>query len=391
MKKFVFVIVGSKNKKLTYSSIRFSYYGNINNISIIESADFKDGFIQAKNAGFSHAIMAHAGTIFSDVNDFLQILNNYPNKGLIGHIVDPKDPAKYYYLDKQCLFLDLSKFESSDFDNDENILSLVPVRSEKDIHDDYTPLWINGSDENGMFKPGPFSKLISKNINKKELVVNFNQKLRSTKRFLYTDTDVSEYINSQKEYLTLAESQLWLFNNEQYNIYNVNKNLICPGSGLYWIFHLINTPVESIEIVDISKNQVEFAKELYTTWDGKNYGQFAFDFIAKHQLKHFNLNNPKLDIDKLEQLKLKKRSYFIEKVNEIFASELEYYKIFNFQEKWNHRFKVDVSFNNQDILTFKSLKNKSDIWMSNILNYKYAYIKHYDKDIALNNEYHTKN
>lgn len=373
MENFVFVIIGTKEKNLTYSSIKFSYYGEENNLNILLADSHLQGYEKAKKNNYNYAFLVQSGTVFTDVNNFIKTINNYPHNGLIGHIVDPKHPTKYYYLDKQCLFLDLNEFEYCDF-IETDFQSLIPIRSKTNIHHDYTPLWLKAGDKIQDYKYENFgNKLISKQINRQKIVVNFNQKLRSYKKFLYTEQDKTIYLESQQGYIDIAESQLWIFNNERYTIHNVNKNLICPGSGLYWILHLINDNLESINIVDISKIQIQFAKKLLENWDGKNYGEFVFNFIKENNIKHFNLHLK--SISKIERLRLHKKEYFVKTVNDIFLSELKFYKVTNFIKKWKQKKHTKVFFFNENILNFK-FNGPSDVWMSNILNYKYNYIKY---------------
>lgn len=388
MDNLVFVIIGKKNINLTYSSIKFSYYGDVVKANIITANNHSEGLIKAKQSGFKFGLFVYAGSVFTDLEKFLKILNNYPHRGLIGHIVDPKDSNKYFYLDKQCLYLELNKFDTNDF-LETKFKSFVPNRSEKNIHGDYTPLWLSPGKVPQEYEYENFgNKLIAKLINQGQIIVNFNQKLRSCKRYLYTDNDIVDYLNSQQDYINLAESQLWLFNNEKFNVYNLHKNLICPGSGLYWILHLIKFELESIDIVDISKTQIAFAKNLFENWDGENYGEFAFEFVKHFNVKHYNLTDTNLS--KLERIKLLKKDYFVNTVNALFEQELKYNRLENFQEKWQQRKNTQVNFINDNLLTFHTNK-KSDIWVSNILNYKYNYIKDVDAASWTINEYHTKN
>jgi len=148
--------------------------------------------------------------------------------------------------------------------------------------------------------------------------------------------------------------------------------LVTPGSGLSWMLNIVNPATEQIQIVDISRVQIEFCKQLWHTWNGSNYGQFAWDFVNQHQLNHYELDQ--LNMSPLDRLKLKNRTRFVEYVNQTFDSAVG----LDFAKQWQQaQLTKQVDFCNDNLVTWV-LNNNIDkydhIWCSNILNYKWTLI-----------------
>lgn len=376
----IIVIRSGQNQYLTLSSIRFQHLGGRRPLDIIFCDTWVNGFREAKQTNHTSALFVDAGTIFYDWDKFEDALSNYPHQGLIGHIVDPLD-SSVYYLHEQCFYLDLANFDESDFVDSEYSVTGA-LRSETNIHDNYTPLWIKaapGTHTRLSLKFG--EKLIAKQLNSNRSVVNFHQKLRQYKQFIYKAEDLENYISSQKQNIDLAESLFWIFNNEQLNIHTTNRQLVTPASGLFWIFNLSNPSITSINLVDISKPQINFAKHLWDTWDGVNYGKVVATYIRENKLIHYQLDDSKLD--RLESIKLKNPAYLESRINEIFNKQCIAYGIDNFVPMWQSRHRVNVTFTNTSIIDYilNSSSTGYDLWMSNILDYKYNLLKHSKEEL----------
>ena len=170
----------------TLSTIKFGQFGAPTGINYIVCDHWVDGFSKAQELNYDYGIFVNSGTVFSDITEFTQQLLSYPHYGLIGHIIDPKDPQRFFNLDQQCFVLQLNKFDVEDFSTLE-FTSPQAVRSETNLHDDYTPLWIKPKDSNLKVWPGVAfgERILAKQLNS-GVAVNFNNTLRDNKKFLYT-------------------------------------------------------------------------------------------------------------------------------------------------------------------------------------------------------------
>ena len=304
-----------------------------------------------------------SGTVFIDWPEWKKLVDKYPHRGLIGHII--WRPGTHPYLDQQCWFMDIKKFK---FNNRLYVNYPKPIRSDRNIHDDYTPLWIKPGNEMVSHEVDNFGQeLIADQFSYGLPVMNWNNESRQLKVFIYRDTDVDAIF---RQYVDLAESQLWILNNEPIKIMNT-ESLVCPGSGLFWILNIVSSKCRDIKIVDISETQTKFCKELWEHWDGTNYGEFTYEFIKKHHVKHYQLD--RTDFTELEILKFKSSSKLIPYINDKFSQLVA--EIPNFSDAWNQaKIQKTVSIFRGNLVDWVLEKNSDydNLWISNILDYKWT-------------------
>ena len=375
---YAIVILKDKYFNFTYASTRFGPYGEPTTYPIIVCNTWKEGFEEAKKQNHSRILFCHSGTVFKDIDDFITKLDNYPHQGLIGHIVDPLNDDEFFSLHPQCFLLDIDKFSSECFDDGE-FESYGIVRSDKNIHDNYTPLWISSNDTKTKRRQTEFGqRLIATQLNSKRMVSNWHQKLRDNKIYLYRPEIYEQWVDLQKNYIDVAETQLWITNNQKL-FFNDTKHLISPASGLYWIMSAVAQTVNKITLVDISKTQIELAKLLIEQWDGTNYSEFVFNFIKNKKLTHLQFEKP---LSPLEQLQMQKKENFCSRVDNLFQQQLIDLKLTQeqFQQGWKNIKNISVDIINDNVVNqinsgSVKIDSISTIWLSNILEYKYTWIK----------------
>ncbi len=360
----VCVIRRGQHLSYTLSSILFDKHGRQTSYPYVLCDSWQQGFIEVKNK-YQYALFVDSGTIFYDLESFIEDLKNYPHQGLVGHIVDPKDTNSYYHLHQQCFFLKLDQYSEDDLEESSDTIAVAAVRSEKNIHDDYTPLWLKGTNNTASYKFVNFgSQLINQTLMQGKIAVNFSHQLRTKKKYLYSQESINEWLDHNQEYIELAKNQLWIFNNEPLDFVVNKPNVICPASGFFWLRASHSNLVQDIQVVDISAIQIKFARTILHDWNGNDYGGFVVDFMKDNNLKHFCLDR---DLTKLERLQFtnkdKLRRYINEQVPKV---DLDTARTKN------------ITFYNQCILKFVSDTNITDsqLWMSNILNYKLTYLSY---------------
>tara|TARA_R110000868_G_scaffold340375_2_gene601042 strand:+ start:120 stop:1298 length:1179 start_codon:yes stop_codon:yes gene_type:complete len=375
MTEWVTVIKHGTDLNITLSSIQFDEYGTPTKQKIIICNSWKEGIEKALCQGYTHVLFVNSGTVFVSWPAWKELVNTYPHRGLIAHII--WHPGQHVKFDEQCWFMDITQFDADIFDS-KTVTYPLPVRSNKDLHDDYTPLWIKPGLDNLTHAVDGFGQaIIAQHLANNNLIVNWNNSARDLKYFLYPHKPelLTQYKSKIKNYIALAENQLWILNNEPISVVNA-VSLLTPGSGLFWILNIINDTTSQIQIVDISKTQLTFCQLLWTEWDGSNYGEFVWKFINQHNLQHYQLDNP--DLTKLEQLKLKKQSVFVEYVNKKVEQALNDVGVtqLQFQHKWNFaKQNKTIKFNNDNLINWVLTNGCSDydyIWTTNILSYKWT-------------------
>jgi len=349
----------------TLSGIQFDKFGNTTNRAIYICNSWVDGFNWAKEKQYTQALFVNSGTIIPDWSMFQTLVNDYPHSGLIAHLI--WHPNEHLYINDQCWFMNIQDFESDDF-LATYVSHPLPLRSEKNLHDDYTPLWVKPSvDQTIEYSVTNFGQgLIARQLLNNCCIVNWNNAARDLKFFLYNNTlDLTRFY----DYKNIAENQLWVFNNEPITVIK-KASLVSPASGLSWLLNIVDPATEQIQLVDISRIQIKFAQELWATWNGDNYGEFVWNFIDVNTLTHYELDNPKLT--PLERLKLKGRTKFVEYVNTTFNNAVDK----DFKQCWLLAQKTKtVNFYNDNLINWvlnNNVNTYDHIWCSNILNYKWT-------------------
>jgi hypothetical protein len=356
-------VLGGSALNQTLSGIQFDKFGAPTGQEIFVCDTWTQGFEWTQNNNHTQALFVKSGTMISDWHKWCQLVNTYPHKGLIAHII--WHPTQHPCLDDQCWFMNTQDFDIGDF-NCSTVTYPSPQRSSQNLHDDYTPLWVAPGPSLTSHTVTKFGQgLIARQLLKNYAVVNWNNSARDLKFFLYQEHDLGKF----KDYKNIAQNQLWIFNNEPITVVK-KKTLLTPGSGLYWMCNIVEPATQEIHIVDISQTQVDFCRALWDTWDGIDYGTFVWDFIAQNNLTHYQLDDPVLT--PMQRLKLKKKTVFVDYVNEQFNRTVGK----TFAEGWRQakQFKT-VTFCTDNLVTWV-LNNNIDkydhIWTSNILNYKWT-------------------
>lgn len=356
----------------TLSSICFDQFGRATNQEYHVCSNWSQGWVWALAHGHAQALFVRSGTMFTDWWAWHELVDTYPHQGIIAHIIFKSGEA--VRLDDQCWFVNLSRFNAQDLQPQQLTLPL-PIRSQQDIHDDYTPLWIKPGPESQQIHAKEFGQgLIAKQFSLGLPVVNWNQRSRQLKYFLYNSV---VDLDMHKTYIDIAEGQLWILNNEPVSLAGLPR-LVAPGSGLWWMLNIIYPATQHLQIVDISRTQIAFCQELWNTWNGIDYGTFVWNFVQAHNVQHCELDDPSLS--QLQRLKLKSSKHFVGYVNEKFAGLAPA----DFATSWMHaRTTKTVAFVNQDLIDWMLNNTTHDydyVWCSNILNYKWTLLHHSPDD-----------
>lgn len=376
---FGVVLRDGKNINITLSTIKYNKFGSQTRQPIIICSDWIDGLNQARSLGWNRCLFVDSGTVFVDWDEWVNVIDNYPHRGLVGHII--AKPDDQFTLHEQCWFMELDLFSQHDFS-----LAKWPVveieQSMKNLHDDYTPLWIKPLESRKAWRyPQSLAeKIMLIHLSNGKHVANWNNKAREIKKFVYDENQITEVRSWLKDYIQLAENQFWVLNNEEIFITKKHK-LLCPGSGLFWIVNAVSESTSLIDIVDISKTQVNFATELWQNWNGDNYGLTAWDFLQRNKLSHFELDQPSMT--PLNRLRMKSPNRFIEYVNERFENIMLSFGIVDFKSAWQKtktRCKVSAQVGN--LITWVRDHNHYDwVWTSNITDYKWTLLHSTKEDI----------
>ena len=165
----------------------------------------EDRMLQQVADNYKVAVVISAGTEFINGSDFF---DNLPDDFfLLAHIIDMGD--SYYGLHYQCYVLNLKKYrqlgkpsvgktELLDSHTQE-----VPYRSAENVHDDYLPIVLRKHilNKTQVYKSKYRGwNLIAAGLQAGYEICAFDEKLRSSKHYLYRDVDTSSWIYHRYNY-----------------------------------------------------------------------------------------------------------------------------------------------------------------------------------------------
>ena len=252
-----------------------------------------------------HVIIIGSGLLINDVNRFVleifrAIADMKNEKAMIsGQIINHKNAIPY--LHEQLLILDYQMWKENGrislgkkYD-DRHFEFPGYLASEENIHDDYTPLYIE-SDANVKPKIGPKwwgTQLLAECINRNIKALNIPRELRETKKYAYPAAkekwqyeDIKKDIEERLEYIN---KQVFFFNNEELRVRNLvfqPTRFITVSAGLkpfgiYRQFWRDDQPAD-VFVVDYSAKAIEYLSGLTRV----NTPSQLFDYIKGFMSRH---------------------------------------------------------------------------------------------------------
>lgn len=302
-------------------------------LDVIECKTIDDGLSQLTDTDYVFIISS--GNRIYHTNQFLDtVLQPFiddPSLGLMGHILDRKD--QWYELHPQFIVFDYKKWVNigrptygNKEDSSESIVNIV--RSESNIHDDYTPHWVR------LEKPIQYSEyntldrgwsFINSFLLNDYNIIPFNDDIRGSKAYCYPEYNSDKFFNliDNKQYsdeidytkrlllypLLNSPDKTWLFNTEEISFMKEKTNLTydvvalpCAGfkfldllhsnlihdkskivffdfssSSIEWINYVINS--EELTITDLVINKPEGVRLI-----GKTIEKLSIDGIPSNDL-----------------------------------------------------------------------------------------------------------
>jgi hypothetical protein len=318
-------------------------------------------------------------------------LNGY---SILCHILDynlnPYRKKLYYSLHEQCMLINVKDWVASGKPQYKKASHVVEqtmcavIRSEDNIHDNYTPYWIKPTSEKitltGDLPDG--WGFIDGFCSNRFTIGNFPNHIREMKMHLYPDhgTELEQILNKDNFSIPKEEQQRkWLANTEVtkkandvyiFNTCSIEKedfrikkveNLYSVGSGFKPLLLLNQCEWDDktrVVYFDNSKKALNFKKWLLEHWDGEDYPSIA------------NYYKETVDADVNFIWHYKNPDSYKEWQNIIakFGSKADWLDFWNKYKKLEHHFLEIDLFENFDQLISDMKNNQGNnlIWFSNI-------------------------
>jgi hypothetical protein len=286
-------------------------------------------------------IVLRAGNVIFHPSKILRKIKSIPEDvGLLGHILKTT-PKETPYLHDQMLIIRTNAFEKLDFDS-LNDTGPEIIRSEEDLHAGRAPLFVTLANNTVERKHKFGTKLIIDCLSNNYKVINFDNEWRwnldpadnfvplenvnkkigdqldyfPSKGFCYPEKQTTIFSqalkdlqilpnldNAQEILIAIIQETLKfkILNAWTYDIADdVPKKdvAICPATGFFGEVTAIKSGARKLVLYDKNPFNIQFKKDLYEYWDGKNYKDFVVNWNKDKQLKIepvFDINNPKKD------------------------------------------------------------------------------------------------
>jgi hypothetical protein len=298
-KNFVFCCIDnidSYHSKWTKEIIK-----NISDFTISNLVGKKYSVLQSK---FEDELLKYAAdknyefaVVYSTGTEFLILKSNFYDSiekimssdiFLAGHILDRKEG--YYEIHQQCYLINLNLYKKLNYPKvgDQTLYSphtqIEPMRSEENIHDDYTPISI---------APGYVSKeyqhkahgynLISLGLKNNYKIIAFDNSIRESKKHYYPEyqSEFLKHINwVYKRYNYCLIDNIHKENTEKFLISDSNfSQILTPASGTKFLNHISKNTVDVI-LYDYNEKALEYWKENIPKLENINYKFLKIDLLC---------------------------------------------------------------------------------------------------------------
>jgi hypothetical protein len=266
--------------------------------NIIQGLD-EDAMLQEAAKEYTHAVVLSTGTEFINGDEFFHEVEKEVYSGkeffIWGHIPDRDDG--YYELHEQCYIINLKTYKElgcpviGKFEYYSAHTQIAPRRSEENIHDDYTPIWVTGGDTERQYKHKWHGwNILSVAFANNKFVKPFADRFRKNKRYYYPNYEPAfikscDYLYGKNE--VASQTLFYPYNTEEVIKINCStpiQQLVIQASGLQFIEYLLEYGYDKntvVRFVDYNLFALECMEYIIKNWDGLNYLEFVKTYVNK--------------------------------------------------------------------------------------------------------------
>lgn len=274
---------------------------NAAGFNVIQGID-EDAMLREAAKEYTHAVVLSTGTEFINGDAFFQevVKEVYGPKDFFiwGHIPDRDDG--YYELHEQCYIINLKTYKElgcpvvGKFEYYSPHTQIAPRRSDENIHDDYTPIWVVYGDTEKKYKHKWHGwNILSVAFANKKFVKPFADRFRNNKRYYYPNYEPAfinacSYLYGKNE--VAAQTLFYPYNTEIVKEADCNgpiRQLVIQASGLQFVEYLTTYGFDNntvVRFVDYNLFALECMHAITQHWNGENY----LDFVNSHVDTSYN-------------------------------------------------------------------------------------------------------
>jgi hypothetical protein len=271
---------------------------------------------------YNHILFIAAGVRIYNAKIIIDIakeIDSHPNYLAAAHVLDWKDNG--YELHHQFVLVNVinwKKINCPTFGNRQPKQEelIVVERSVENFHDDYTPLWIRGSNRKQLqWHRYPGWNFINSAFQNDLEIINWNQTIRNNRTYYYPETDSDLFFKAFKnrrsdaaitnfnqhrilsELETGVSDQIWAINSEHMHVQNKNKKyekVILPASGFKYLDVFKSNALTNngkIIIYDYNPKSLAWIKHIHSS-TSNDITELIRTFKHNTDLKWFGYDNP---------------------------------------------------------------------------------------------------
>jgi hypothetical protein len=236
--------------------------------TVLQGTD-EDQLIKHASENFDYACVFSTGTEFINGDTcIVELINECNNNFFIkGHILDRNDA--YYELHQQCYLINLKKYKDLSFPEigcqslGDSHTQIKPVRSDINIHDNYTPLCISkGLEEKTYHHKCHGWNIIKVALENNFIIEAFKDNIRKNKKHLYPESSKDFY--KHLEYVYFKErycaTEFVHTNHTEWSMKKFTniQQIVAPASGEWYKDFLSTTEPCNVILYDYNLKSLDY-------------------------------------------------------------------------------------------------------------------------------------
>lgn len=261
---------------------------------ILQSQSEDDALQTAVDRGYKHAVVFSTGTEFINGREFFNEIEKLTKTeySIYGHILDRKQ--SYYELHHQCYLINLDIYKSLNCPEVGQVTIGVcyqefsPDRSNENIHDDYTPLWVSKGNSLKEYTHKLHGwNIISTYLNAEYTITAFDNKIRQNKKHYYPENQ-QEFLKhiswSYKRHSYCANEFVHTDGTDNIIVSKKYRRIITPSSSLWCLDYLDTTYPATVIFYDYNQAALDYWKDAAPARNNVTY-----DFVKINLLEQSNI------------------------------------------------------------------------------------------------------
>jgi hypothetical protein len=262
---------------------------------------------------YNYAVVFSTGTEFINGSEFFKEVERLVNTDfyVYGHILDRGEA--YYELHHQCYLINLKKYKElgcpkiGQINLGNTHQQQVPRRSVDNIHDNYTPLWIEPGNYDRVYNHQLHGwNLISKILEVGGTIRAFDEKIRNNKKHYYPENqnDFLKHISwAYSRYQYCANEFVHTNNTELIKIPNGEyEQIITPASGTWFIDYIKNDQPVTVVYYDYNQQSLDYWKSNAPILNNVTYKFVKVDLLGIYSVDQLIMNPKKKTLINLSNI-----------------------------------------------------------------------------------------